>query len=334
MTHAVTPVPGDRALSRAGVGSGMRCGYVREVTVVESSPADRDFAGVTVLVGAQEGRYPSGNSLLLRGADQTVLVDPSLDVSARGGAPAPVDRVVLSHAHEDHVAGLHRFPDAEVLVHSGDLEAVRDLDRLLDSYGLDPDVADRFRGQLVEEFHVTGRADAQPLADGERLDLGGGRSATVVHLPGHTPGHSGLLVEPDGFFYVADVDLSAFGPYYGDAVSSLLDTERSLARCREVDARWYATFHHKGVIEGRSGFLTALDAYTEVIRRREGALLEFLGEPRSLHDVVTRRFVYRRHVDLPFADSVERHTAQRHLERLVADGRVAEVEPGRYQAVR
>jgi glyoxylase-like metal-dependent hydrolase (beta-lactamase superfamily II) len=153
-----------------------------------------------------------------------------------------------------------------------------------------------------------------------------------VHLPGHTPGHSGLLVEPDGFFYVADVDLSAFGPYYGDAVSSLVDTQRSLARCREVDARWYATFHHKGVLDGRPAFLAALDAYADVIDRREAALLEFLAEPRTLTDVVDHRFVYRRHVDLPFADSVERHTARRHLERMLAEGRVAEVETGRYRA--
>ena len=300
--------------------------------VVERSPDDRDFGAVTVLTGAQAGRYPSGNSLLVRGADVTVLVDPSLDVSARGGAPAPVDLVLLSHAHEDHVAGLHRFPDAEVRVHAGDLEAVRDLDRLLSAYGLDPQVADGFRDQLVEEFHVAGRPDAEPVADGDRLDLGGGRSVTVVHLPGHTPGHSGLLVEPDGFFYVADVDLSAFGPYYGDAVSSLADTERSLARCREVDARWYGTFHHKGVLEGRDAFVAALDAYAAVIARREQALLAHLAEPRTLDDLVAHRFVYRRHVDLPFADSVERHTARLHLERLLADGRVAEVEPGRYRA--
>jgi hypothetical protein len=57
------------------------------VPVVPRSPDDRDFGAVTVLIGAQSGRYPSGNSLLLRGVDQTVLVDPSLDVCARGGAP-------------------------------------------------------------------------------------------------------------------------------------------------------------------------------------------------------------------------------------------------------
>ena len=29
--------------------------------------------------------------------------------------------------------------------------------------------------------------------------------------------------------------------------------------------RWYATFHHKGVVEGRAAFVEALDAFAAVI---------------------------------------------------------------------
>lgn len=300
--------------------------------VVERRETDRDYGGVTLLVGADEGRYPSGNSLLVTGSEATVLVDPSLAVRERGGAPAPVDRVLLSHAHEDHVAGLGTFPDVPPEVHAADLDAVRSLDGLLDLYGLDPGVVEGFRRTLVEEFHVTGRPEASPLEDGDVLDLGG-RTVTVVHLPGHTPGHCGLLVEPDGFFYVGDVDLSGFGPYYGDAGSSLVDTLRSFDRCREVDARWYGTFHHKGVVEGRPAFLTALDAYADVVARRDDAMLAFLAEERTVDEMAAHRFVYRPHVDLPFADSVERHTAAEHVARFVAQGRVAEVEPGRFRTV-
>lgn len=154
-----------------------------------------------------------------------------------------------------------------------------------------------------------------------------------MHLPGHTAGHSGLLVEPDGFFFIADVDLTGFGPYYGDATSSLEGFLTSLERCREVDARWYATFHHKGLVEGRDAFLAQLSEFGDVLRRREDALLEFLGKPRHLDEIVARRFVYRPHVESVFVDAVERRTAVLHLEQLVPAGRVAEVEPGRYRAV-
>ena len=60
---------------------------------------------VSVLGGPSNGAYPSGNSLLVRGSGETVLIDPSVTVVERGGAPAPVDAVINSHSHEDHMAG-------------------------------------------------------------------------------------------------------------------------------------------------------------------------------------------------------------------------------------
>ena len=37
--------------------------------------------------------------------------------------------------------------------------------------------------------------------------------------------------------YLGDIDLSSFGPYYGDAWSDLEDFERSLALVRAIEAR-------------------------------------------------------------------------------------------------
>ncbi|WP_240152055.1 MBL fold metallo-hydrolase [Streptomyces mobaraensis] len=59
---------------------------------------------------------------------------------------------------------------------------------------------------LRDHFHVRDRPDATVFEDGAVFDLGG-HAVTVVHLPGHTPGHSGFLIEPDGFLFVADIDL-------------------------------------------------------------------------------------------------------------------------------
>jgi len=261
-----------------------------------------------------------------------VLIDPSVSVFDRGGAPAPVDRILLSHAHEDHMAAVALYPDAPVHAHHDDLIGVRSLDGLMEMYGMAPDVDAAFRQVVLDEFHYAERPDALGFADGDRFDLGGGLRVEVVHLPGHTRGHCGFLVEPDGVFFVADVDLSSFGPYYGDHWSDLEDFEAALARCREIDARWYATFHQKGVVEGREEFLQALDAFEAVITRREQRLLEFLAEPRQLPEIVVHRLVYRPGVEVPWADVAETRTAQRHLRRMLRDGRVQEPEPGRYRA--
>ena len=55
---------------------------------IDWSDAERKLTGrVTVLEGTRAGAYPSGNSVLVQGSSETFLIDPSIDVIARGGAP-------------------------------------------------------------------------------------------------------------------------------------------------------------------------------------------------------------------------------------------------------
>lgn len=298
--------------------------------ICEPHETDRVIGGITVLTGAENGKYPDGNAVIVSGTDRTVMIDPSLTVHDRGGAPAAIDQILISHAHEDHVAGLHLFPDTPVLAHELDLFGVQTIDGLLDVYGFDDDHAALWRDELIQEFHVTDRPDAASYTDGEVFDLGG-RTITVVHLPGHTKGHCGFLIEPEGFFFIGDVDLTGFGPYYGDAWSDLEDFERTLEHVGRIDAAWFGTFHHKGLIEGTETFRELLGGYGAVIQRREDALLEFLVEPRTLDDVVAHRFIYRPTVESNIVDPVERRSMGRHIDRLLPSGRVVEVEPGRYR---
>jgi glyoxylase-like metal-dependent hydrolase (beta-lactamase superfamily II) len=203
---------------------------------------------------------------------------------------------------------------------------------LMTIYGMDPSVEANFRTVLVDQFNYVPRPDAAGLTDDERIDLGG-VTITVVHLPGHTRGHSGMMIEPDGVFVTGDIDLSSFGPYYGDASSDLDQFEDSLVRARRVEARHYVTFHHKGVIDDRAEYVRAIDAFAAVIPDRERRMVEFAaGTPRSLQDFADHRFVYRPHVALPFVESVERRSAAMSLRRLVAAGSMAETETDRFVA--
>src|SRR5215813_9935869 len=253
---------------------------------------DRTFGAVTVLTGTKNGKYPDGNSVLVRGRDRRLLIDPSLSVAARAGEIGTVDLVVQSHVHEDHVAGLFRFPGAAVHAHRADVVGLRGLDGLMAIYGYDGVDPAPLEEWVVGQFHYAPRPDAHPYDDGARFDLGGA-AVRAIHLPGHTRGHCALFAEPDDVLFLGDIDLSGFGPYYGDAWSCLEDFERSLAMARGIEARWYATFHHIGVVEGRAAFVERLDRYTAVIADRERRLVEYLAEPRTLDDVARHRFVYR-----------------------------------------
>lgn len=287
-------------------------------------------ANVSVLCGTKNGAYPSGNSVLVRGASESILIDPSIDVVRRGGAPVPIDAVVNSHCHEDHMAGNGLFGDARLHIHDHDLLGATSLDGLMAVYGFEGALRADFEQTILDEFHYTPRPDAHGFSDGHVFDLGGGTTVEAVHLPGHTRGHSGFRMER--VFFLSDIDLTGFGPYYGDVWSDLDDFENSLIEVRDEEADFYVTFHHKGVIEGRADFVRRLDDFHAVIGRRHEAMLDFLREPHSISDMVTHRFVYRPHVQTPIADSVEQRSAELHVARMMRRGEAVKVDDGRFRA--
>jgi len=304
---------------------------------MSASPSDLEeqrLGAVRVLFGPARGRYPDGNSLLVEGSEESVLIDPSLGVRPRASVlESRVDWCLLSHVHEDHVAGLDLFRDRPVHVHEADAPALASLDAFMELYGFPPEIEAGWREVVVQKFHFAPREDAIACRDGARFDLGGGVRLTAIHAPGHTRGHTCFRVEATGeppLVYLGDIDLSSFGPYYGDAWSDLSDFERTLAAVREVEAHWYATFHHIGVLE-RGAFLERLERFARVIDEREARLLAFLREPHTLDEIVAHRFVYRPGDAVAFADAVERRSMAQHLGRLLRDGRAREVEAGRFQ---
>ena len=284
---------------------------------------------VSVLVGTNSGKYPSGNSLLVRGKREAVVIDPSVDLVAIGGAPVAIDAVINSHAHEDHIPGNGLFLDARVHIHTADLAGVQTIDGLMDIYGFQGDPRTDFMKVVVDEFNFAPRPDAKGFSDGAIFDLGG-TTIEAVHLPGHTRGHSGFRIS-GGVFFLSDIDLTGFGPYYGDVWSDLDDFEASLIRVRDEEADYYVTFHHKGIIEGRKNFLELLDTFTGVIAQRHDAMLGYLSEPHSIEEMAAHRFIYRPHVKSLFADHMERRSAFLHVQRMQSRGEATEIEPGRFQ---
>jgi glyoxylase-like metal-dependent hydrolase (beta-lactamase superfamily II) len=292
---------------------------------------ERRIGAVTVLFGASGGKYPDGNSLLVRGPEETLVIDPALGVIPRRAALPAVDRVLNSHCHEDHIAGNHLFPEVPWHLHEADLPGIRTLEGMMAIYGFPEPLRHGFERVVVEQFHFTPRPEARPFRDGDVFELGGEVRVRVIHAPGHTRGHCFFWIEPEDVLYLADVYLSSFGPYYGDAWSSLEDFERTLAMLRDLEPRHWATFHHIGVIDERSRFEERLRRFEGRLVEREARLVDFLkGKPRSLEEIARHRFVYRPEDEVSFAEAVEARSMVQHLTRLLRRGQVVEVESGRF----
>ncbi len=147
-------------------------------------------------------------------------------------------------------------------------------------------------------------------------------SLRVIHTPGHTRGHCCFLIEPDGILFLADIDLTGFGPYYGDDWSDLAAFGRSLDLVRDIEAAHYVTGHHIGLLEDRAAYLVRLERYGQRIADRERRLLEYLEQPRTMDEIVAHRFVYRPQDAAAGIPKVERRSMELHLDRLKEAGRV------------
>ena len=289
------------------------------------------LGAVSVFPGEKSGKYPDGNQVTVRGADTLAAFDTPLVANRLGRELLDADIVVLGHVHEDHMAGLHRLRHAPLYVHEADVAAARSWEGLARHYGYVPEVLAGMRSKIEKEFHYAPRADAQAYKDGACWELGGGVTVRAFHMPGHTSGHCVLLVEPGGIAFIGDIDLSSFGPYYGDATSSLADFRRTLATVQDVPAKIWITSHHKGVITERETFLALLKAFAARLDAREKAIADHLRrQPSTLAELVAHRFVYPRDLDDLYYADAERRTIEQHLGALALAGRALD-EGGRWR---
>ena len=291
-----------------------------------------DFGRVSVFFGEKSGKYPDGNQVLVRGSDTRAAFDTPIVSNHIGREFDATELVVMGHVHEDHMAGLHRLPDARVHVHEADLPAARSWEGLRTSMGITDEARNaQTLAKFQRDFFYAPRPDAQGYEDGMRWDVGQS-TIRAFHMPGHTAGHSVLLVEPEGVAFTGDIDLTGFGPYYGDACSSLRDFRLSLARLPDVPAKVWVTSHHRGVYTDRERFLRDLAAFTARLDEREQRRLERLNEsPKTLEQMVERRLLYPPGFEATWVVDAETRTISQHLAELLAEGRAQVDERGVYR---
>ncbi len=279
------------------------------------------FGPVAVHLGEKSGKYPDGNQVLVRGRELRVAFDTPPVANRIGAEFDAVDLVILGHVHEDHTAGLHRLPRAAVQVHQGDLAALQSWDGLARHYGYPDEVLAAVRQMIERDFHYRPRPDATGYAHGAVWEVGGGVRIRAHHLPGHTSGHCALVVESEGLAFIGDIDLTGFGPYYGDATSSLAAFRKSLREVALLDAKVWVTSHHRAVVTEKAQFEADLARFAARIDERAGKLLGFLRErPHTLDELVQRRLLYPPGYSAPFVACAERNSIRMHLDELVQQG--------------
>jgi glyoxylase-like metal-dependent hydrolase (beta-lactamase superfamily II) len=195
--------------------------------------------GITLVTETHVHRLIRCNVWHVAGRDRDLVIDSGLGiVSLRAAARDLFETkvtAVATHAHFDHVGGMHEFDDR--LIHRAEGEHLAEA---LDGMALTcTQLGDETLGMLTEAgyaFDDDLLIDAMPregfdptqhrlvpcaatayIAEGDILDCGD-RAFEVLHLPGHSPGSIGLYERGLQILFAGDAIYD--GPLLGDLPGS------------------------------------------------------------------------------------------------------------------
>ena len=271
------------------------------------------------LPGKNKSRFPYCACLYLKGKDLKVLIDAGMG----GGNMAPVlesgiDVLVMSHCHVDHRLTRRLIPQIPVWCHEIEIEYMTDKDKFVEGVGFK-------RGGIEPPDLIDSDADffnmqiERTLADGDSIDLGG-LTLECIHTPGHTPGHLSFFIPEHQLLFSADVDLTRFGPFYGHDFADIGDFIYSIQKLKKIAAQTTAT-SHAGPFNG--SIRERLDAYEEIIYKRDQLLLDHLEKPTALNSFYESNLIYRAYPrDAELTKWFELVHIEKHLQRLLRMNRV------------
>jgi len=164
------------------------------------------------------------------GLDAVLTVTITDQLAKVGLRPEQIGLVGISHYHFDHTGQAPRFPQAKLLLGKGDVDYLR--------------ANDPARAKPLEHWLSGGGAMEAVVGD---KDIFGDGSVVMIDLPGHTPGHHGLLVKlaHKGYVLLSGDAVHLAQNYETNGVPSFntsrADTLASLDRFKKLAANLHAT---------------------------------------------------------------------------------------------
>lgn len=270
--------------------------------------------GIKYIEAPDKARFPYCHCLLIED-DIRALLDTSCGAdNLREVLKKPVDRIVNSHFHEDHILNNHFFPEAEVWMHSADAQGARTLDSFRSYYGFSAFGGENLGHEFIESIDLQASPVHREFQDGEIMNFGHVQ-LQVIHTPGHTPGHCSFYHEQTGLLFSADIDMSSFGPWYGHRCSNIDDFISSIERCIDLKPVIIIS-SHKGII--RDNIKTRLQQYRAVIFRKEDQIIKALQTPQTIEQIAARHIFYKENMShIPLYQWFEKMAVDQHLQRLV-----------------
>lgn len=280
------------------------------------------FGRIHFIRGDNDGKYPFSHSLYLDGENIRVIIDPSSSLHKLTDLKHGVNQIWLSHWHEDHLRYLNLFDDCDLRISERDFPPLTDIGIFMDWYGINEEtLREAWKYVMLENFNYHPKKEALFIKDDETINLGS-LAVQVIATPGHTPGHLSFFFPDEEILFLGDYDLTPFGPWYGDVLSSIEQTIQSIHRLKSIPARRWVTSHNTGLFETNPGKLW--DDYENVIYQREEKILNLLNAPKTLEQILSAWLIYgKAREPKAFFEFNERAMILKHIDYLEQRGAIA-----------
>jgi glyoxylase-like metal-dependent hydrolase (beta-lactamase superfamily II) len=286
-----------------------------------------DINNILFIKGERNGNYPFSHSLLI--GDYLIDTGISANRLKRLKKEYPINKVLLSHWHEDHISGNHLLANSKFLCHAKDRLPIEDIEKILPYYNVEnTNAGDEFL-TILGFYGMKNTPIHECFKDNDIINIGDYLKLKVIFTPGHTAGHCGFFEVKSKIAFLGDMDLTRF-PYYATIDSNLIDFENSIKKLKTFDIE-IAVVGHRDPIEGRNNVKAELENFKSVILKRDERILSNLSEkkPTQSSDLKGMNLIYRRYNFEIFEVISELVMIEKHFEKFLKEDLVT-IKDGGY----
>ncbi len=205
----------------------------------------------------------------------------------------PADIILHTHGHHDHYFYNHCFPHSKIYMHKADHAIAQSSSSYLHFFGIEPlGQNSQLNSRFLKATQYLTTPIHDTIEDKQSLDLGSTR-LEMLHLPGHSAGHCGFLFPDQGFVFSGDIDLSAFGPWYGNMNCTIKDFLQTMDRLIALKPEYIITGHGEGIVKEK--VIPRLTAYRDIIYSREKRILDLIKNGHhTLEEMAAKCPIYKK----------------------------------------
>jgi len=291
-------------------------------------PLSEDFSNFFFIKGKLRARYPYSNSILI--GDYLIDTGISPKHLRKLKKLYPINHVLLSHWHEDHISGNFLLENAKFYCHLKDKSPIEDIQKMMPLYNVRNTPIEEELKRLIIVLKMQNIKIDTLIEDNDIFNIGDQFKLKVIFTPGHTAGHCAFYELNSKIAFLGDIDLTRH-PYYGNLDASLIEFEESIAKIKSLDIKIVVT-GHRGIIEGKKKINEEIEKYKLILQERGERILTFFSErsrPIKLKEFRNSNIIYRKYSAIKdFEIIAELLMIEKHLEKFLKKGIISENDSG------